>query len=89
MICCTAALCLTKFAMKEEFTATAKLIIVQKSDSATQQNYTYSREEYISLINRGAEGILSLDFSDSDKMAAKNAGIKYLDVNDFIEKYRQ
>ncbi|MBQ5444478.1 MAG: hypothetical protein IIU29_04760 [Erysipelotrichaceae bacterium] len=45
MICCTAALCLTKFAMKEEFTATAKLIIVQKSDSATQQNYTYSDQQ--------------------------------------------
>ena len=36
-----------------------------------QQNYTYSREEYISLINRGAEGILSLDFSDSDKAQKK------------------
>jgi len=45
MVCCTIALCLTKFAMKEEFTATAKLIIVQKSDSATQQNYTYSDQQ--------------------------------------------
>ena len=45
MLCCTAALCLTKFAMEEEFTATAKLIIVQKSDSATQQNLTYSDQQ--------------------------------------------
>ena len=45
MVCCTAALCITKFVMKEEFTATAKLIIVQKSDSATQQNLTYSDQQ--------------------------------------------
>ena len=43
MVCCTIALCITKFVMKEEYTATAKLIVVQKSDSASaQQNYTYS-----------------------------------------------
>lgn len=43
MVCCTIALCITKFVMKEEFTATAKMIVVQKSDSASaQQNYTYS-----------------------------------------------
>ena len=45
MLCCTAALCLTKFAMEEEFTATAKLIIVQKSDSASQQSLTYSDQQ--------------------------------------------
>ena len=43
MVTCTIALCITKFLMKEEFTATAKMIVVQKSDSASaQQNYTYS-----------------------------------------------
>lgn len=43
MVCCTIALCITKFVMKEEYTATAKLIVVQKSDSVSaQQNYTYS-----------------------------------------------
>lgn len=43
MVTCTVALCVTKFVMKEEFTATAKMIVVQKSDSASsQQNYTYS-----------------------------------------------
>lgn len=26
-------------------------------------------------------------FSDSDKKCAENAGIKYMDVDDFIEKY--
>jgi capsular polysaccharide biosynthesis protein len=31
--------------MKEKFTATAKLIVVQKSDSATAQNYTYSDQQ--------------------------------------------
>ncbi|MBR0418358.1 MAG: hypothetical protein IJI66_04255 [Erysipelotrichaceae bacterium] len=46
MVCCTVALCITKFLMKEEFTATAKMIIVQKSDSASaQQNYTYSDQQ--------------------------------------------
>ena len=40
---CTAAFCITKFLMKEEFTAEAKMIIVQKSDAAaSQQQYTYS-----------------------------------------------
>lgn len=29
------------------------------------------------------------DFSDSDKKAAENAGIGYMDVNDFINKYKQ
>lgn len=43
MVTCTIALCITKFLMKEKFTATAKMIVVQKSDSASaQQNYTYS-----------------------------------------------
>ena len=43
MVCCTVALCVTKFLMKKEYTATAKLIVVQKSDSVSaQQNYTYS-----------------------------------------------
>ena len=35
MVCCTVALCVTKFLMNEQFTSTSKLIIVQKSDSAT------------------------------------------------------
>ncbi len=40
---CSAAFCITKFLMKEEFTAEAKMIIVQKSDAAaSQQQYTYS-----------------------------------------------
>ena len=43
MVTCTIALCVTKFLMKEEYTATAKLIVVQKSNSSSaQQNYTYS-----------------------------------------------
>ena len=43
MVCCTVALCVTKFVLKEKYTATAKLIVVQKSNSSTaQQNYTYS-----------------------------------------------
>ncbi len=45
MLCCTAAFCVTKYLMKERFTASAKLIIVQKSDSATAQNYTYSDQQ--------------------------------------------
>ena len=45
MVCSTVALCVTKFLMKEQFTATSKLIIVQKSDSATAQNYTYSDQQ--------------------------------------------
>ena len=45
MVCCTVALCATKFLMKEQFTASSKLIIVQKSDSATAQNYTYSDQQ--------------------------------------------
>lgn len=46
MLCCTTALCITKFAIKETFTATAKLIVVQKSNSASaQQNYTYSDQQ--------------------------------------------
>ena len=32
-----------------------------------QKDYSYSREEHISLTSRGAEGILSLDFSDRNK----------------------
>ena len=37
------AFCFTKFFIKEEFTANAKMIIVQKSDATiNQQNYTYS-----------------------------------------------
>lgn len=37
------AFCFTKFVLKEEFTANAKMIIVQKSDAtSSQQNYTYS-----------------------------------------------
>ena len=46
MITTTAGFCFTKFMLKEEFTATAKMIIVQKSDSSsTQQNYTYSDQQ--------------------------------------------
>ena len=40
---CTIAFLITKFAMKEEFSATSKLIIVQKADASnSSQNYTYS-----------------------------------------------
>lgn len=43
IVCCSAAFCITKYLMKEEFTAEAKMIIVQKSDAAaSQQQYTYS-----------------------------------------------
>ena len=43
MVTCTVALCITKYVMKEEYTANAQLIVVQKSDSSSlQQNYTYS-----------------------------------------------
>ena len=43
LVFCSAAFCITKFLMKEEFTAEAKMIIVQKSDAtASQQQYTYS-----------------------------------------------
>lgn len=46
MLTCTVALCITKFAMKETFTANAQLIVVQKSGSASaQQNYTYSDQQ--------------------------------------------
>ena len=42
-VCVAGAFCVTKFFIKEEFTAEAKMIIVQKSDTTTsQQNYTYS-----------------------------------------------
>ena len=43
LVFCSIAFCITKFLLKEEFTAEAKMIIVQKSDSASaQQSYTYS-----------------------------------------------
>ena len=46
MICATVAFCITKFVLKEEFTASAKLIIVQKSDSnSSQQTLTYSDQQ--------------------------------------------
>lgn len=66
MVCCTVALCITKFVMKEEFTATAKLIIVQKSDSATaQQNYTYSDQQLSQkLANTYSQIIMSEAISD-------------------------
>lgn len=45
MVCVTTAFCITKFLMKETFTATAKLIVVQKSDSSSQQTLTYSDQQ--------------------------------------------
>ena len=66
MIFCTAALCITKFVMKEEFTATAKLIIVQKSNSSSsQQNYTYSDQQLSQkLANTYSQIIMSEAISD-------------------------
>lgn len=44
----------------------------------------YSKENCLMIGDAsGKEG----DFSDSDKKTAENFGIKYLDVNDFIETY--
>ena len=46
LVCATIAFCITKFVLKEEFTASAKLIIVQKSDAASsQQTLTYSDQQ--------------------------------------------
>ena len=43
ILSCTAAFMVTKYLMKEKFTATSKLIIVQKADAVSNsQNYTYS-----------------------------------------------
>ncbi|MBR4471129.1 MAG: hypothetical protein IKS54_07480 [Erysipelotrichaceae bacterium] len=66
MVCCTAALCVTKFVMKETFTATAKLIVVQKSNSASaQQNYTYSDQQLSQkLANTYSQIIMSEAISD-------------------------
>ena len=52
--------------MKEEFTATAKLIIVQKSDAASaQQNYTYSDLQLSQkLANTYSQIIMSEAISD-------------------------
>ena len=66
MLTCTAALCITKFAMEEEFTATAKLIVVQKSNSSSaQQNYTYSDQQLSQkLANTYSQIIMSEAISD-------------------------
>lgn len=66
MVCCTAAFAITKFVLKEEFTATAKLIIVQKSDSAaSQQTYTYSDQQLSQkLANTYSQIIMSEAISD-------------------------
>ena len=55
------AFCFTKFFVKEEFTANAKMIIVQKSDAASsQQNYTYSDVQLSQkLANTYSEIIMS------------------------------
>lgn len=43
LLSCTVAFMVTKFLIQEEFTATSKLIIVQKSDAVSNsQNYTFS-----------------------------------------------
>ena len=67
MITTTAAFCFTKFMLKEEFTATAKMIIVQKSDSSsTQQNYTYSDQQLSQkLASTYSQIIMSEAISDS------------------------
>ncbi len=66
MVCCALALCITKFVMKETFTATAKLIVVQKSNSASsQQNYTYSDQQLSQkLANTYSQIIMSEAISD-------------------------
>ncbi len=66
MVCCTTALCITKFVMKETFTATAKLIVVQKSNSSSaQQNYTYSDQQLSQkLANTYSQIIMSEAISD-------------------------
>ena len=65
-VCCSAALCVTKFLMEEKFTAEAKMIIVQKSDSASnQQNYTYSDVQLSQkLASTYSEIIMSEAISD-------------------------
>ena len=66
MVCCTAAFALTKYGMKERFTATAKLIIVQKNDSSSsQQNYTYSDQQLSQkLANTYSQIIMSEAIAD-------------------------
>ena len=66
MVTCTIALCVTKFLMKEEYTATAKLIVVQKSNSSSaQQNYTYSDQQLSqTLASTYSQIIMSEAISD-------------------------
>ena len=66
MVCCTVAICVTKFMMNEQFTATAKLIVVQKSNSSSsQQNYTYSDQQLSQkLANTYSQIIMSEAISD-------------------------
>ncbi len=70
------AFCFTKFFVKEEFTANAKMIIVQKSDAASsQQNYTYSDVQLSQkLANTYSEIIMS--------EAISNVVINNLDLDD-------
>ncbi len=86
MVCCTVALCVTKFLMKETFTATAKMIIVQKSNSSSaQQNYTYSDQQlsqklastYSQIIMSEAISdpvIANLDLYDRYEIGSKEYG---------------
>ena len=46
----------------------------------------YNIEKYQALMIGDASGKKG-QFSDSDKMTAKNAGVCYMDVNDFVQKY--
>ena len=66
LVCSTVAFCITKFVMKKEYTATAKLIVVQKSNSSTaQQNITYSDLQMSQkLVSTYSQIIMSEAISD-------------------------
>lgn len=63
---CSVAFAITKLVLKEEFTAEAKMIIVQKSDAAAnQQNYTYSDVQLSQkLVSTYSQIIMSEAISD-------------------------
>jgi len=66
ILCCTSAYLITHFLIKEEFTATAKMIVVQKSDSSSQQSsYTYSDSQISQkLVSTYSQIIMSEAISD-------------------------
>ena len=66
MLCGTAAFAATKLLMEEKFTATAKIIIVQKNDSATVQSSISYNDVQLSqkLVNTYKEILMSEAISD-------------------------